>query len=247
MEFCVLLRIKRHFRICVISANFNPMKSHMKFLLFIVLLIQFQKEAVAQWMLLPSGTQESLVDGSFIDTLTGVLVSRNGTMLRTSDAGNTWAISAQLGGECQAVAHVNGDTLFAGGDLLYRSTDAGRSWSYIADLPGTATDLAFFDGSHGYCICTSFDTCYWGGKQISLTHRMYETTNGGTQWNMIHYGLDGSSRLQRYAENSMVFLGGYHTNQHHCSGPWENTSRFTTDRGTTWSSIFQPWFGGSTI
>lgn len=119
-----------------------------------------------------SGTTEYLTGVSFADVRTGIATGRNGTILRTNDAGATW--TTQQSGTQESLFGVsfgdshNGTIVGVNGTILH-SSDGGQTWS--SQSSGTLESMYgvyFADAEKGTAV---------GDGGLILN-----TTSGGTVW-----------------------------------------------------------------
>lgn len=111
--------------------------------LFVLLLFIRTGIVCAQWQSVNSNVLDNLVDGCFVNTTVGYVLSSNGKVLKTNDGGTTWLSNANLTGVFTSICHVGTNTLYAGGNCIYKSTNGGGSWQLISNLSYTITDLVF--------------------------------------------------------------------------------------------------------
>ncbi len=98
-------------------------------------------EAGAQWVGQFSGTNVRLTDVKMVDSMTAVAVGYGRTIVRTTDAGETWLKVMSNGYNLNAVAFVNGTLGAAVGDYrtVLISTDAGETWTpRVVNIPGVS-------------------------------------------------------------------------------------------------------------
>ncbi len=111
-----------------------------------------QLSASAQWMATPSGTTEHLNDIHFFDLNNGLAVGDTGTVLLTSNGGNSWLPAASgFKEDFQAAFMLHTDTLLiAGGNYfsgrIYRSVNGGE-WQDVASGIAIA-----WGGAGGYTL-----------------------------------------------------------------------------------------------
>src|SRR4030095_11637776 len=133
----------------------------------------------SQWVWqnpLPQGN--NLRGASFVDANTGTVVGDYGTIVRTTDGGNSWTI--QVSGTTQnlwAVSFIdaNRGTAVGEGGTILRTTDGGNSW--LPQSSGTANFLfgvSFIDANTGTAVGGA---CGIGGESTIL-----RTTDGGGTW-----------------------------------------------------------------
>lgn len=123
------------------------------------------------WVQQYSGTMNRLRGVFFLDSNLGWIVGVNGTILRTTDGGNTW--TPQESGtsyDLRGVTFVDLATGWAVGDVgtILHTTDGGVNWT-PQDSVGinSLTALSFVDSATGWVV---------GGKAI------FHTTDGGATW-----------------------------------------------------------------
>src|SRR4051794_13841927 len=119
---------------------------------------------------LPQGN--TLQDFSFADTNNGFAVGARGTILKTTDGGNTWEILA--GGtedDLYGASFVDSTTGTVVGNFgaILRTTDAGSHWTIQRDgMSDVLFGIFFTDANNGTAV---------GSDGLILS-----TTNGGTNW-----------------------------------------------------------------
>src|SRR6266508_6011113 len=119
---------------------------------------------------LPQGN--NLRGASFVDANTGTVVGEYGTIVRTTDGGNSWTIQAS--GTTQTLWAVsftdaNNGTAVGEGGVILRTTDGGAHW--VSQPSGTTLQLrgvSFSDSNNGTSVGE-------GGTII-------RTTDGGNSW-----------------------------------------------------------------
>src|SRR6266481_5017940 len=125
---------------------------------------------------LPQGN--NLRGASFVDANTGTVVGEYGTIVRTTDGGNSWTI--QVSGTTQNLWAIsfkdsnNGTAVGEGGTIL-GTTDGGANW--VPQTSGTTLQLrgvSFSDTNTGAAVGGA---CGIGGESTIL-----RTTDGGKTW-----------------------------------------------------------------
>jgi photosystem II stability/assembly factor-like uncharacterized protein len=119
---------------------------------------------------LPQGN--NLRGASFVDATTGTVVGEYGTIVRTTDGGNSWTI--QGSGTTQTLWAVsftdaNNGTAVGEGGTIVRTTDGGTHWTSQAS--GTAFQfrgVSFSDTNNGAAV----------GESGTILR----TTDGGNSW-----------------------------------------------------------------
>ena len=141
------------------------------FLLLLFVHTLFVARIEAQWVQQNSGTTATLYDIYFPTPTAGYAVGYAGTLLKTSDAGESWnALAINTSEDLYAVHFTSQTTGFVAGDEhLFKTTDGGANWSEVVLSSGSQfRDLYFLDAQTGYCI---------GGENLIL-----KTTDGGDTW-----------------------------------------------------------------
>lgn len=193
--------------------------------------------AFAQWVVQPRVTTAHLYQVKFIDRNNGWVVglyfvlsgnvfkpSNESSILRTTDAGNSW--SERVLNNCVLVglAFVNRSVGWAvgatasGNGLICKSNDGGDLW-YVVDTSAAQSGygtIQFLDQQHG-----------WIGGWNDTASFVLRTTNGGVTWESTY---DKSLDV-----NELFFLDTING--------WavgENGKIYkTTDGGATWQAVFQ--------
>jgi hypothetical protein len=103
----------------------------------------------AQWLMRNSGTMEKLNDVAVLDSSTAIVVGSGGSILKTTDSGETWKNTAPLldcapGTYC--IMRWNGVSFYdklngiVVGDNVVMTTDGGEEWHFL-DLPAQDKSL----------------------------------------------------------------------------------------------------------
>ncbi|MDL1892707.1 T9SS type A sorting domain-containing protein [Sphingobacteriales bacterium CHB3] len=136
-----------------------------------------------QWRPLPRPTNEILFRLSFLDSLRGWVCGFNGTMLKTTNGGNSWetqnsgintdirrvfALNDRFAWALSFVHWVDTSTWF--GTKILKTTDGGTVWTNTEypDWGEFFNSIVFKDSLNG-----------WMGGEFG---RMVRTTNGGETW-----------------------------------------------------------------
>jgi photosystem II stability/assembly factor-like uncharacterized protein len=173
----------------------------------------------ATWNLTYSNNSVSANDMQFPTDSIGYIVGNIGKVLRTEDAGNTWAdvSNSSINGSLQSVWFISPDTGFAGRSStfgMYKTTNGGLTWNQ----------------NFGYyftnCYAMHFlnDTLGFAG---AFGNAIFRTTNAGENWSQQSYPqLSEYIRSFDFADSlrGMAVAGGYIYR--------------TINGGTTWSSTF---------
>jgi photosystem II stability/assembly factor-like uncharacterized protein len=149
-----------------------------------------------QWTAISSGTSADLYSVQFVDERNGWAVGLNGTIIHSSDSGNTW--SPQLSGVLDtlfSVCFIDASTgWIAGTKKILKTTNGGNTWS-VNDTAGANESfyvIYFLDASKGWI----------GGTNSNYPFLNY-TSNGGAFW-VPKYS--GSSYNQHGAIRSIDFF-----------------------------------------
>lgn len=181
----------------------------------------------SSWSLLVLPTSEKLVDVGFPTTNIGYAVATDGTVFRTSNAGQNWSIVSSDGGLPTALLALNANTvLLVGPKGVRRSTHAGAHFKQIKarveighrHRRARKVALANFDLSGGAQVAGRAIFVY--GKDL------LESTNGGQRWTLI------PRPLPRYPVAAISFVSpttGYETS--------DGRMFFTSNRGRSWREI----------
>ena len=136
--------------------------------------IYFTENSGVDWQVQYTGSY-SIRNFTFIDRLSGWTCGNNGTILKTSDAGNNWQLlpnadSARLEGIC-FLDSLTGYTLESSypSDKMLKTIDGGFSWNTVYD----ENDLMNFSFQNA-------DTGY-----VSNRYTLFTTTNGGNSWEEV--------------------------------------------------------------
>jgi photosystem II stability/assembly factor-like uncharacterized protein len=91
--------------------------------------------ANAQWIAQQSGIEATLSDVVMLDSVTAIAVGRNGSILRTEDAGETWidmSLPLAYGGFWNAVSFFDFNHGMIVGDsgIVFTTSDAGKGWNW---------------------------------------------------------------------------------------------------------------------
>ncbi|MCB9230668.1 MAG: T9SS type A sorting domain-containing protein [Bacteroidia bacterium] len=191
-------------------------------LLALSFLLLFSQISHAQWIQIDSGlTQVDLHDIHFPVDQEGFAVGDNGTLLHSTNYGNSWtSMSTPFSGVLNTVHFLTPSVGFIGGENgLSKTTDGGITWTNLI-LPDSivAEEIEFIDSQTG--ICT-------GGFQFT-NGRIYKTTDGGNTWHSVLPAGFGVITCAHFPSSTTGYAvqRGYN---------WEYLK--TTDAGDTWTRI----------
>jgi photosystem II stability/assembly factor-like uncharacterized protein len=194
-----------------IEPNEQTKYSNMNRFLLTLLTICYGLGMLAQsnweWTEQTSGTSVTLLDVFFINSSTGWIVGGNGTILKTTNGGDTW--TPQNSGtdqELSAVHFVNENIGWAtGGGLtakpapLLKTTDGGDTWQSLSYGFNAFTfrDLYFADENTGWLI---------------RADSIYISTDGGESWATERFTSSVEGPLDNQAvvavSDSVAFIAG---------------------------------------
>jgi photosystem II stability/assembly factor-like uncharacterized protein len=129
-----------------------------KFILLFTFIILFQVKLFSQsgWIQLPTPTSNILFSVHFEDTLTGWAVGQSGTILKTTNGGNTWffqqsGVTAALRSVCflsTILGWVAGDN-----GVILKTTNGGVNW-IIKDAATTKNmrSIFFMNSNYGWAV-----------------------------------------------------------------------------------------------
>ncbi|MEI6436228.1 MAG: YCF48-related protein [Bacteroidota bacterium] len=156
---------------CSGQALLTLTKRHLLFVIYLVL--PFFSYCQWNWMNpLPQGNHLQSV--RFINPSMGFSVGDGGTVLKTTDGGQSWKrLYAGTPSNLTAVFFFNPDTGYVTSEnYLFKTTDGGLNWNMGSTYYwGMISDIWFTDNDTGY-FCGEYGT------------GLYKTTNGGTTWIM---------------------------------------------------------------
>ncbi|MGB1295029.1 MAG: YCF48-related protein [Flavobacteriales bacterium] len=183
----------------------------MKKITFLFLIIT-QFVCQAQWIEQNSETPYHLRGIDFIDSMTGIAVGHNGTIIKTEDGGQTWydipSPNSNILWKVQFFSDSVGWIVGSNGTLLY-SNNRGDSWEtkelptteYIESVYFVNDSVGWISGSNGLLYKTNDGGGNWVNSSflqpdflgvirflndsigvVSTEDGIYRTTNGGDSW-----------------------------------------------------------------
>ena len=178
--------------------------------------------AWASWSFLDSRTSAALSAVDFpLDTTTGYVVGQNGTILKTTDAGDSWQKQRSRTREhlhdVDFVDAATGYVVGTNGTLL-TTTDGGKTWTALN--AGTTQHL------QTVAFPVDANTGYIGGANRTLL----KTTDGGQTW-VAQTIAEGWVRDLAFPQDSTT---GYASAVYGTVGHIYKT----TDGGQTWTRVF---------
>ncbi|MGB6046432.1 MAG: YCF48-related protein [Flavobacteriales bacterium] len=181
----------------------------------------------AQWTQRASGTTEALWAVQFPEPSTGFAVGYYGTVIRSGDAGLSWAVLPFPNpGDLRSVYFHDALHGFVAGDSgLYRTADGGDSWSTVATpVSGPWRCVTFTTPLTGFCAGGDF-----------AAGSLLRTDDGGTTWAAVDLGqVNPLSKV--FFANTEVGYGTFYG--------YEWSVLKTTDGGLNWNTLpIQPLSG----
>ena len=166
------------------------------------------------WRILSRPTTRDLTKLFFLDSLTGLVVGKQGTIVKTTDGGRTWLpqtsnintdiidvfiLNDRYGWALSRVLFV--DTASWYGTIVLKTTNGGETW-LNEQFPVRGiylNSVLFLDSLHG-----------WAG---GLSGALLETSNGGTSWHPAVVDSSFStnlpiSRIRFYSPSHGFAVGG---------------------------------------
>ncbi len=199
-----------------------------KFSFLLIFILSISIYGSSNWKQITKASYSSLNSVFFTNENVGWIAGSSGTILKTTDGGNTWE-SPLLGtlpvvSTMYSIYFVDENIGYAGGsnDLLLKSTDGGASWSRInLDAGGGSIYSIYFSDENTGWILSGTN----GSGQIAYT------TDGGATWSI--QVTESSSRLR-----SMSFASNGHGV---CAGGKGGAFAFYyTKDGTSWTKAPLP-------
>ncbi len=163
-------------------------KLYVLFVVAVILVFYNADICKAQWYPQQSGTTDALLEVKFINSTTGFISARNGKILKTTNAGENWALmhSGLPGKSMCGFSVINENTIYSVGyfETIIKSTNGGLNWIIIKNGPygeGHSYNNVFFINENTGWIC--------GSGQL-----VFKTTNGGisfdSTWINVGYAYD---------------------------------------------------------
>lgn len=182
-------------------------------LLLVLLHIGLRGQAQTSWTLQPSGTERQLLDVQFVTNEVGYISGEKGTILKTTDGGNTWSnLTFDTTLYLQSLSFVTPESGYVAGEHhLYKTTDGGITWQLkTADTAHFFQTIKFLTEDLGFA-----------GKEAYIL----KTTDGAASWDTVQYAPNGIKTIAFPSMSAGYFAGG--------NGPTQIFK--TTDTGITFS------------
>jgi len=112
--------------------------------LFYLFWLIFINPIFSQWILQNSNTSVTLYDVVMIDSLTAIAIGDNGTILKTTDAGQNWIQkNSETTNNLRTVSFRNYQNGIAvGSNSIYRTTDGGENW-VVTTIDGDLISVSY--------------------------------------------------------------------------------------------------------
>lgn len=133
----------------------------------------------AQWVLRKSGTSSDLTDVALLDSTSAIAVARNGSVLKTTDAGLTWTDYPFLPlffHPWNAISFLDSRLgCIVGDGHIVTTTDGGSTWSWHG-IPGggkclsvlfAGTNSIYVGTDSGWVYLSSDSGATWSGEKIT--------------------------------------------------------------------------------
>lgn len=174
---------------------------------------------ISQWSIIPSGTTNDLFDVKFISSTEGWIVGNLGTILHSTDEGETW------------VAQVS-STVKNRGAVFFTSTTKGVAVGESAVLStttngGTTWTSSQFTGIGGPFLHDIYFPSASIGYIVGNTGTIFKTTNGASSWMDISRNVETRQRSVFFINTTKGWIVGTGGN-----------IVVTTNGGSSWSNQF---------
>ena len=201
------------------------MKKLIQTLFFFLLVTQI---CFAQWFWQSTPIDHDLFSVKFISPEVGWIVGESGTILKTTNGGETWiSQSSGTSDNLNSVSFTNINTGVAVGNngTILRTTNGGENW--VSQFSGTYYDLngvSFTNVNIGTVVGSYNPNTY---TSIGIIIR---TTNGGETWETQSSGIKYHLSMVFFTDINNGSVVGY------SGSPLEGIILRTTNGGETWAS-----------
>lgn len=160
--------------------------------------------------------------------MVGVVISDKGTVLKTTDSGETWvSFNIEEDPFLSNVSIVNENLIFTcGHNGIYKTIDGGETWSKVSTL--WTEWIQFTNDEIGYTIDTG---------------DLFKTYDGGETWEEINNIVATPQFIDEntgffYADGLYkTFNGGYNFERLGYGEGWDFSSMFVVNENTTWGIL----------
>ncbi len=185
---------------------------------FVLALLLTSTNSFSQvWTPLTTNITNNLKACFFLDANTGWVAGDSGTVIKTTDGGNTWSMRQNTGtiNPLRSIYFINSTTGWAGGNSgeLIKTTDGGNTWdSLYSNTTQQINCVKFADANTGWLVANGGTIRY--------------SSNGGTTWGPQLSGIGGSNIWGLSVGNTLNAF---------CSGSSHKGSK--TTNGTNWVGL----------
>lgn len=140
-----------------------------------------------QWSMLGLLHGDRVESIDFLNSNVGFALYDNGKVVKTTDGGHTWSVSAQtaLTSEPSNIDFVNSTVGYVAHNDIYKSIDVGVTFEEVyVDYDANYSDIFFLNDSVGYALSSTGTSC-------SLIRKIIKTLDGGDTWNTVFYESGG--------------------------------------------------------
>ncbi|NQV18159.1 MAG: right-handed parallel beta-helix repeat-containing protein [Armatimonadetes bacterium] len=170
-----------------------------KILFYLLILLPVILTCQTNWILLDSGTAQNLNSVDFFDGNIGLVVGESGTILKTTNGGETWDnVTSGTSNNLNGISFVNADTAVVVGDgqTILRTTDGGANW-----MPITV-------GIYGNLISVDIDIS-GNGIAGGTDQTILKTDDAGATWSITQTGyMGGGWQGAQMVDESIGFVFG---------------------------------------
>jgi len=194
------------------------------FNLFCSLLFVLHIPIYSQWSQFPMGTSADIFDLHFITQNTGWVVGSNGTILKTTNGGNSWAVQqSNLSINIYSVCFtdsLHGWVCGPDGNIL-KTTNGGENWiQKPSGVSENINSILFVSESDGFAVTGDWYNGY------PYSGRILKTTDGGETWTI------------KLFDDSHGFIDLYFYDKYNGWICGSNGATYkTTNGGNSWSYI----------
>ena len=177
-----------------------------------------------QWLQQNSGTTNYLLDLHFVSESTGWVVGYYGTILKTTDGGNSWIQQdGNTTSNLRSVFFLDDQLGWIGGynGNMLNTTDGGNNWQISQHGYGSEDvyELSFVDENIGLALVGKVSPYYYA--------YILKTTNGGMSWQLM-YNIYDNAYLDLFIRDNYGWVVG------------TGEIARSVNSGQTWSYIFSP-------
>lgn len=128
----------------------------------------------AQWIAKTTGTNDFLMGVHFPSASVGFVVGIGGTILKTTDLGETWnTVYSNTNISFKSVYFINESVGFAVGNNMLKTIDGGNSWLLFQPFITDIQEITFTTSQRGF---------------LSTSTGLYKTIDGGETWTSTFSG-----------------------------------------------------------